>query len=82
VALRRGGTSDLLEFLPPTRRTQPELAAALKKAGLEPVADMFSKQRSSEVTKQTTAHLREMIAGSDSNEEVLSVSFDLHTRQD
>lgn len=48
----------------------PELAAAFKKAGLDQVTEMFAKQRSQEVLKITAVHLKEMIAGNDSNEEV------------
>lgn len=47
-----------------------ELAAAFKKAGLDQVTETFAKQRSQEVLKITAAHLKEMIAGNDSNEEV------------
>jgi len=71
-SLRRGGCHDLMEFLPASRRSMPELAAAFKKVGLDAITDMFQKQRANEVIKVTSAHLREMIAGSDSNEEIIS----------
>lgn len=62
--------TDLLDFFPANRRTNTELSAHFKSAKLDNVADLYQKQRSTEIYKETLVHLKELINGSESNEEV------------
>ena len=64
-----------MEFLPVNRRTFPELSAHLKRNGLDAVVDYYQKQRATEISRATSAHLRDMISGTDANEEVRLRSF-------
>ena len=70
TSLRRGRTTDLLDFFPATRKTVPELVTFFKSQKLDIVADWYQKQRSAEVSKATLGHLKDMVQGQESNEEV------------
>ena len=72
VALRKGGIHDLIEFFPTNRRSFAELQAHFKKSNLEGVTELYQKQRSTEVSRETLSHLKEMVGGQESNEEVCS----------
>jgi len=61
-----------MEFLPVNRRTFPELSAHLKRNGLDAVVDYYQKQRATEISRATSAHLRDMISGTDANEEIIA----------
>lgn len=70
LALRKGGVADILEFFPANRRSIGDLTTHFKKAGLPNVADFYQQKRSASVANETLSHLKDMINGDDSQEEV------------
>lgn len=72
LALRKGGVADILEFFPANRRTIGDLTTHFKKAGLPNVADFYQQKRSASVANETLSHLKDMINGDDSQEEILT----------
>jgi hypothetical protein len=70
LSLRKGGVADILEFFPANKRTIGDLTSHFKKAGLPNVADFYQAKRSGQVANETLSHLKDMINGDDSQEEV------------
>lgn len=69
-ALRRGGAGDLGDYFPKSRSNLQDIVAFFKSIKLEGLADIYAKQRAVEVTRYTTSRLKDLVAKSESNEEV------------